>query len=50
MLEIMKKTYIEITEREENILLMLRTSFIAMYKNLDVLGMAGLRPPAEHSI
>ena len=30
--------------------LMLRTSFIAMYKNLGVLGMAGLRPPAEHSI
>ena len=28
---------------------MLRTSFIAMYKNLGVLGMAGLRPPAEQS-
>ena len=26
---------------------MLRTFFIAMYKILGVLGMAGLRPPAE---
>ena len=34
----------------EKYLLMLRTSFIAMYKNLDVLGMVGLRPPAEHFI
>ena len=29
---------------------MLRTSFIAMYKTLGVLGMAGLRPPVEHSL
>ena len=30
--------------------LMLRTSFIAMYKkNLGVLGMPGLRPPAQQS-
>ena len=28
---------------------MLRTSFIAMYKNLGVLDMTGLRPPAEQS-